>query len=669
MAYQNILFEGSTVQNLTQDQNVLQMAYLKVWRKRKAEMDLLLHSDTDDDHESQRSVTNRSACGLHNNQADTTSNLESINSATDSLTTDESDFDTDVEYVSSDSEKEVLNDDAELDFPDLEDNLRQWSTKNKITQRSLNELLAILRKQGHLLPKDARTLLVTPRAIGSEPKCSGQYIYYGLEKGICRLLSQTKSFTHDHDSVNLSINIDGVPLFKSSKVQFWPILAKFHNFEPFMVALFCGENKPYPLEEYLDDFLMECKDLTENGLIHEEKTYTVNVKALICDAPTRAYLKRIKNHNAYHSCERCITKGAYITKRVAFNEQGCTLRTDEAFSAVAYKNHQTGVSPFIAAGLSCVSSFVLDYMHMVNLGVVRRMLIFLTRGPTLCRLSVRQRQEISQKLNRLRGKMPSEFARQPRGLEDLDRWKATEFRQFLLYTGPVVLKNVLSPERYYHFLSLAVAMSIMLESDESTRNAYLQYAHELMSHFEMRCADLYGNYFSVYNVHGLIHLHEDVRHFNCSLNDISGFPFENHLQQIKKQERSGKNPLAQVTRRLSEIEYANAKTQPEARPRMFLSTKERDNCFLLRDEKFAFIRERRGDGIVLCDVLHQRYTSPLFEKPCNSKLLNIVYTRNGQGRMKRRQLLETDLFRKLACLPHENGSVLLPLLHGIEHRI
>ncbi len=57
------------------------------------------------------------------------------------------------------------------------------------------------------------------------------------------------------------------------------------------------------------------------------------------------------------------------------------------------------------------------------------------------------------------------------------------------------------------------------------------------------------------------------------------------------------------------------------------------------------------------------------EKPCNSKLLNIVYTRNGQGRMKRRQLLETDLFRKVACLPHENGSVLLPLLHGIEHRI
>lgn len=167
------------------------MAYLKAWRKRKAEMDLLLQSDTDDDHASQSSVTVRSTGGLHN-QADTTS-IESINSATNS--SDQSDFDTDVEYVSSDSEKEVLNDDAALDVPDLEENLRQWSTKNKTTKGSLNEL----RKQGHLLPKDARTLLATPRAVGSEPKCSGQYIYYGLEKRICRLLSQTTSFRHDHD--------------------------------------------------------------------------------------------------------------------------------------------------------------------------------------------------------------------------------------------------------------------------------------------------------------------------------------------------------------------------------------------------------------------------------------------------------------------------------------
>lgn len=51
----------------------------------------------------------------------------------------------------------------------------------------------------------------------------------------------------------------------------------------------------------------------------------------------------------------------------------------------------------------------------------------------------------------LNGKMPREFARQPMSLDYLDKWKATEFRQFLLYTGPVVLKSVVSADTYHHF--------------------------------------------------------------------------------------------------------------------------------------------------------------------------------------------------------------------------
>lgn len=90
------------------------MAYLKAWHKRKAEIDQLLHFDSDKDHESQTSVTDWSTSGLHDNQVGSASSFESINSATDSLSTDESDFDSDVEFVSSDSEKEVLNDEAEL---------------------------------------------------------------------------------------------------------------------------------------------------------------------------------------------------------------------------------------------------------------------------------------------------------------------------------------------------------------------------------------------------------------------------------------------------------------------------------------------------------------------------------------------------------------------------
>lgn len=283
--------------------------------------------------------------------------------------------------------------------------------------------------------------------------------------------------------------------------KFWPILVKCGHFDPFIAAIFSGKGKPSPLEDYLKDFLTEYKHLKDNGVVYKGQTYTVNIDALICDAPARAYLKCIKGPTSYESCERCIIRATRVEGRMVFSEQECTSRTDDCFSRVEYRNHQTDVSPFIAAGIPCISSFVLDYMHMVCLGVVRRLLIYLIRGPKICRLSVRQKDAISQKLIALRGRMPSEFARQPRGLHEMDRWEATELRQFLLYTGPVVLKTVVSPERYKHFLSLTVAMSILLESDDRIRNAYLQYAHELIKHFVSSCAVLYGKTFPVYNVH------------------------------------------------------------------------------------------------------------------------------------------------------------------------
>lgn len=79
-------------------------------------------------------------------------------------------------------------------------------------------------------------------------------------------------------------------------------------------------------------------------------------------------------------------------------------------------------------------------MHLVCLGVVKRILLLLKNGPAQCKLSMRQIKDISDQLLSYCGKLPSDFARQPRSLLEMDRWKATEFRQFLLYTRPLVLK-------------------------------------------------------------------------------------------------------------------------------------------------------------------------------------------------------------------------------------
>ena len=82
------------------------------------------------------------------------------------------------------------------------------------------------------------------------------------------------------------------------------------------------------------------------------------------------------------------------------------------------------------------------------------------------------------------------MARQPRGLSEIKRWKATEFRQFLLYSGIVVLKGIVTNQFYQHFLSLSIAIRIMLESDSEVRQNNLVYAIKLAIYFAQKSIEL-----------------------------------------------------------------------------------------------------------------------------------------------------------------------------------
>lgn len=125
--------------------------------------------------------------------------------------------------------------------------------------------------------------------------------------------------------------------------------------------------------------------------------------------------------------------------------------------------------------------------------------------------------------------------------------------------------------------------------------------------------------------------------------------------------------MEQVTRRLSEIEHSEV-NKSETHPKVFVSVKERDSCFLLKDETFAFVWQKNADGTLACQILQQRHTSPLFHQPCSSGLVNIVCIGNGQVRVKNGLLCEKDLFRKVALPQESGGDVLIPLRHGLEHK-
>ena len=135
--------------------------------------------------------------------------------------------------------------------------------------------------------------MISPRNVLVLSKCGGQYLYF--EPGVIRNLSTYSKITHKISSIVLLINIDGLPLFKSSSQQFWPILGKFNNLDVFAIALFYGSSKPNSVDEYLDDFLKELEKLQNDGIFYKERKLDVRLKCFFCDAPARCIIRGTSN--------------------------------------------------------------------------------------------------------------------------------------------------------------------------------------------------------------------------------------------------------------------------------------------------------------------------------------------------------------------------------------
>ncbi|OXA56127.1 hypothetical protein Fcan01_09253 [Folsomia candida] len=180
--------------------------------------------------------------------------------------------------------------------------LARWGLNNNITHVAMKELLHILRdeKCGSSLPKDLRTLFRTPKYSSPVSLGTGKFKYFGIRKAF--EIANTRGW-EDTSSIKLmSIGIDGLPISRSSKSQFWPILALFDKCQspnPYVIALYFGSSKPGSLKLFLQDFVNEMSDIKNNGISIKDNKYTLNVKCLIADAPARSFLKMCNGFNAY----------------------------------------------------------------------------------------------------------------------------------------------------------------------------------------------------------------------------------------------------------------------------------------------------------------------------------------------------------------------------------
>lgn len=123
----------------------------------------------------------------------------------------------------------------------------------------------------------------------------------------------------------------------------------------------------------------------------------------------------------------------------------------------------------------------------------------------------------------MRSSITSDFARFPRELNEVMRYKATEFRFFILYSGPVVLKSIISKPFYSNFLCLHVSMTILLSH---RHDQLIDFTNNQLIYFVQKFGELYGHEFISHNIHSLLHLCDDYKNYG-PLDNCSCFPFEN----------------------------------------------------------------------------------------------------------------------------------------------
>ncbi|XP_045461545.1 uncharacterized protein LOC123671624 [Harmonia axyridis] len=539
----------------------------------------------------------------------------------------------------------------------------------------------------NILPHDPRTLLKTYHTIVMvKIGENGHYWHHGLQFSLQKMLTSIQNLPK---KISLNISMDGLPIYKSSRSEFWPILFNIHELpeiKPMIIGIYCGKGKPSNLAEYLTPFVEEAKPILSEGLIINGNNTTVKIRCFVCDSPARAFIKGVTNFNSKHGCLKCTTVGEYshISHTVYFPTIVCEKRTNAGFHAKLYGSHHKQDTPLSLLPIDMVEDFpVSDSLHLIDLGVMKRCLLgwrdgsFGTYKTKWCAKDIT---DVSHFLEKC--KLPSEVHRAVRGLNVLCHWKGSEYHTFLHYLSIVILKDVLPLDVYQHFLNFFCAITIC-----STKYYvhFLHLAEALLNNYVEYYRDFYGEDYITSNVHNLTHLVDEVRRYG-PLTTFNAYPFESRLYQIKNLLRNGNSPLAQVAKRMSEIIQCENESKKYCTSFPVLKSKN-DSGFFSKIElkQFSLSADNRNkwflthnDDIVAMEYAILINNTPLicghavgdnlqevFEIPIKSSFLNIFKT-NNNNQKPLKLYSTTDVKCKMVATKYRDEFFFIPLLHTLH---
>lgn len=416
------------------------------------------------------------------------------------------------------------------------------------------------------------------------------------------------------------------------------------------------------------------------------------------------------NHRV--GCQKCHVTGVFDkdAHRIYFAEFNANMRTDNTFRNRLQPNHHKIKSlledlekPDGSPLINMITQFpTSDPLHLLEEGVMKRSINLWMKGKGEYKRKKWSKETIdglSKQILQWNRELPSDIHRKLRTLQYLSFYKATEFRTILLYLGIVAFKNVLVEEEYAHFLTLSLAIRLFSCNFYVQNENLKKIARMLIMEYCENFVKIYGKSEIVSNVHNLCHVADDVENFG-NLNEISTYPFENFLHDIKLRVKPSSNSMEQISRRLIEQsldkqncqqinfvtkKFENASWTPELKyefkevntslsvykfirvtPNVFFSIKKFGDKWLLT---------KTGDIVEMIYAIKKKnlyfiYGAPIcnktdfFFKPYLSRKTDIYLSdlEKDQAKFYR----DNDIKCKMMCLSYFEKYVFIPLLHSFD---
>ncbi|XP_077500047.1 uncharacterized protein LOC144110834 [Amblyomma americanum] len=204
---------------------------------------------------------------------------------------------------------------------------------------------------------------------------------------------------------------------------------------------------------------------------HASKPY---VLCCSVDAPVRASVLNMTLFNGYFGCPWCLIRGVHVEGNMRYvTDEPVETRTSEMLAsdmklAVRFKDNVNGVKGPSALlslkGLDLVNGQIVEYMHCVLQGVTKQLTeTILSSSNCDQRFYIGAPSTVALIDTRLLAiKPPHCITRLPRPLRERGYWKASEWRQWLLFYALPCLEGILRTEYWKHQSKLSEAIHILL---------------------------------------------------------------------------------------------------------------------------------------------------------------------------------------------------------------